>query len=297
MKKIDLTQQSPEWHKWRDEGIGASDAPIIMDISPFCTPHKLWQRKIGIALQEKISPMMQRGIDLEQQALEAYMDYTGKIASPACFESDEYNFIRASLDGYGPDGAVEIKIPGTVTYEKARAKEIEPWYYCQMQHQMFVTGLKQMDFWVYNEREGGILLEVKYNETHIKAILIQEKKFFELVQGLIPPPLSKKDYVDQNNNVTWIELSEKWKVINKNLKSIEKQEKDLRKQLIKIAEKRNSIGNDIQLTFSAKKGNINYDEIPELKNVDLEKYRKSPVEFCRLSIKDSYEIKNKFPKN
>ena len=33
-----LHQNTPEWHQWRRQGIGASDAPVIMGETPFKTP-------------------------------------------------------------------------------------------------------------------------------------------------------------------------------------------------------------------------------------------------------------------
>ena len=36
-----------EWLKWRSEGLGSSDAPIIMLTFPFGkTPYMLWEEKI-----------------------------------------------------------------------------------------------------------------------------------------------------------------------------------------------------------------------------------------------------------
>ena len=42
-----LHQNTPEWHRWRQLGIGASDAPVIMGDGAFKTPRMLWSIKTG----------------------------------------------------------------------------------------------------------------------------------------------------------------------------------------------------------------------------------------------------------
>jgi len=36
MKVVDLEQGTPQWLAWRRAGIGASEAPVIMGLSPWC---------------------------------------------------------------------------------------------------------------------------------------------------------------------------------------------------------------------------------------------------------------------
>jgi len=42
-----LQQNTPEWHRWRQQGLGASDAPVIMGEAAFKTPRMLWSIKTG----------------------------------------------------------------------------------------------------------------------------------------------------------------------------------------------------------------------------------------------------------
>ena len=44
-----LQQNTPEWHRWRQQGLGASDAPVIMGEAAFKTPRMLWSIKTGRA--------------------------------------------------------------------------------------------------------------------------------------------------------------------------------------------------------------------------------------------------------
>ncbi len=43
-----LIQHSNEWLELRKNKIGASDAPIIMKVSPWKTPYRLWEEKLGL---------------------------------------------------------------------------------------------------------------------------------------------------------------------------------------------------------------------------------------------------------
>jgi len=40
---VDLQQNTPEWIAFRVDKLGASDAPIIMESSPWTTPDRDWE--------------------------------------------------------------------------------------------------------------------------------------------------------------------------------------------------------------------------------------------------------------
>lgn len=88
----------------------------------------------------------------------------------------------------------------------------------------------------------------------------------------------------------WTDASQKWLDIHRQLEVLQAEEKALREVLIQIADSQNVTGGGIRLIRSLRKGNIQYAQIPELQNVDLEKYRKEPVEIWRLlpSDKNTY---------
>ncbi len=49
-----LHQNTPEWHRWRMQGIGASDAPVVMGDAPFRTRRFLWSVKTGLAKESAV---------------------------------------------------------------------------------------------------------------------------------------------------------------------------------------------------------------------------------------------------
>ena len=58
MPKIErLQQNTPEWHRWRKQGLGASDAPVIMGDAAFKTPRTLWSRTlVGHLISSTVAP-------------------------------------------------------------------------------------------------------------------------------------------------------------------------------------------------------------------------------------------------
>jgi len=51
-----LQQNTPEWHRWRQQGLGASDAPVIMGEAAFKTPRMLWSIKTGRMQEDAPGP-------------------------------------------------------------------------------------------------------------------------------------------------------------------------------------------------------------------------------------------------
>ena len=67
-----LQQNTPQWHHWRQQGLGASDAPVIMGEAAFKTPRMLWSIKTGRMQEEAAGPAARRGRELERLARRAY---------------------------------------------------------------------------------------------------------------------------------------------------------------------------------------------------------------------------------
>lgn len=95
---------------------------------------------------------------------------------------------------------------------------------------------------------------------------------------------SKQDMKREDEQ--WVEISHKWLTIHREIAIMEAEERALREMLIQMAGTQNVTGGGVRLTRSLRKGSIQYSQIPELEQVDLEKYRKEPVEMWRLVPSD-----------
>lgn len=193
MQIITLDQRTPEWHTWRSGIIGSSDAPAIMGVSPWSTVHKLWELKTGRREPQPDNPWMARGRAMEEDALEAWSEFTGETVIPMCVRHEGLPFVGASLDGATFDGALllEIKCPGEKDHAAACATGAVPKkYWPQVQHQLAcVPEADLLHYWSYrpDHAEPRKLIEVRRDQAYIDDLLERETRFWEAVQGDYPP--------------------------------------------------------------------------------------------------------------
>jgi putative phage-type endonuclease len=209
MKKLKYTplnmeQRSEEWLEWRKSGIGASEASVIMGSLPFDFEDILflWKKKVGIPVPEFVmTDAIQQGIDLEDEALEKFTEATGIKMEPKCFTHPVHTYLRASMDGVDKKvkQGVEIKCPSSTKYYKAKKGIVLDYYYTQLQQQMACTGLEELFYWVYRQKEGGVLLRVPRNEAYIEELIRRAAIFWEMVQSktpCLPRHLNINPYLD-----------------------------------------------------------------------------------------------------
>lgn len=277
-----LVQQSEEWLQMRKSKIGASDAPIVMGVSPWSTPYKLWCEKLSLVEPQGKTSYMKRGLDLEEEARREFEKQTGLIMFPDVVFSDQYDFMMASLDGIDIErkNIVEIKCPGKDDHEMAMDGIIPEKYLPQLHHQMLTTKLERVFYFSYDKKSSKVI-EFHRNENYLKRLLSEEKEFWRCLQELEAPPLTDRDYTEREDEL-WLHTAGKWKETKNKLKALEEEESHLRQTLICLSGKSNTKGAGIKLLKIVSKGSINYQEIQELSGVNLEKYRKAPVERWRL---------------
>ena len=175
---VELEQNTPEWHDWRFEGIGASDASKIMGEGFETSSELLFKKKNRIV--DPVNEHMQRGIDLEPKARQQYETLKNIQVSPLCIQSKEYPWMRASLDGISDDYSTVIEIKcGRSAYKKATYREIPSYYEGQIQHQLMITGSESLDYVAYWPGERCIILKAKRDERYIKRLFEAECTFYE----------------------------------------------------------------------------------------------------------------------
>lgn len=268
-----LQQGSADWHALRSRMIGASDAPVIMGLSPWMTPLQLWEQKMGLSENEENWAMF-RGKEMEPEARAAYESKTGEIMFPSVEISGEYFWAMASLDGINLERTkiVEIKCPGKEDHDKALKGEIPEKYKVQMQHQMMVVGLNSVDYWSYREGKGVLIIHLR-DDKFIEEMLIAEQEFYQYLIDKVPPPLTDRDIV-QIDDPVWFDLAHTYFELRAERTKYEKLENEAKDRLIEKCEGKSSKGNGYTFKKSYRKGAIAYDAIPELVLLDLEQYRK-----------------------
>ncbi len=176
-KEVKLKQGTPKWKKWRLGGFGASDIPVLMGENPWKSIKRLLDEKNGKG-NDFQNADMRRGTLLEPEARRKYSREVGFAVYPICLQHKDYPWARASLDGISKDRTkvVEIKC-GESAYRYAKNGEIPTYYYGQLQHILFVTGLEVIDYWCYLPDRPGVLLEMERDDVYIEEIIEKGGEF------------------------------------------------------------------------------------------------------------------------
>ena len=196
MHIINLDQRTDAWKAWHNQGVTATDSTVILGASPYKTPWRLWAEKVGKILPPDLSknPNVQRGVALEEEARLLFQNKHLTCVMPACAECDVDSIFRASFDGLTPlNEPVEFKCPGEkvlmeVRTEGLKAKTVQM-YSVQVQHQMLVSGSNRGWLVFYDSTTKELIeFEIQRDETIIKRLLAEGRKFYECVTKKIEPP-------------------------------------------------------------------------------------------------------------
>jgi len=283
MKEILLEQGSKEWLEWRKTRITASECPIIAGISKYDTPFKLWQYKLGLA-EKKVTKAMQDGSNKEAAARDAFNMEHGTNFVPIVAQSDEYEFLGASLDGWWNGEVLEIKHNGEKNHALATQGKIPDDHYCQMQVQMLVTGARKCTYLSVGHSDK-VHIPVEYEHSYCMALIPKLKEFYRKLVCFEAPALQQGDYKEMHSK-GWDELSEKYINLDREIKAKEEMKEVIRKQLIALAADENCRGNGIRLQKTVTKGRVEYGDIPELKGVNLDPYRKEQTISWRVLVEE-----------
>lgn len=185
-----------EWLSWRKQGIGGSDAPAILEVSPWCTPYKKWLEKTSL-FEEKENRAMAYGRSTEEDSRREFEDLIQDNFFSINIEKKEIPWLRASLDGINIQGtkAVEIKKANKKDHALAKEGKIPPKYYPQLQHILQILNLPTI-YYFSSPADGteGVIVEVEKDARFIEETLFpKEKEFWERVLSKNAPTLSPKD--------------------------------------------------------------------------------------------------------
>lgn len=284
-----------KWLQWRKEGIGSSDAPVIMGVSPWKTKFKLWEEKISPVLLEDYSNsyIKERGNQIEPRVRALFEVMKGESFKPALVQMSDAPFMRASLDGRSTckRKIIEIKLLGLDDWTDAKNGMIPVKYQPQITHQMLVSGADVCFFlgYLYDKSERDIVtarlaivecskLNPQVVEAHIKAC----HDFWDLVLKKKAPELAPKDCKMLKGMA---KQASKWKRLRQKALALESEIEKLRDELIAAAIDSGHprcIVSGIKITKQERAGSVDYSKIPQLKDVDLAQYRKPGTSFWKM---------------
>lgn len=278
-------QSGAEWHAFRALGIGSSDAPAIMKVSPWCSPYKLWLRKTGQLGEQPSNWAMERGKVLEASVRDRFNLIQGTQYEPVTLVHPEHTFVRASLDGYYDGSVIEIKCPGEADHQKCKDGNIPEKYLPQVMHQMLVTNSSHVHY-ISFYKDDLVTLTIDRSAAYIDDLFIQEKIFWHNhVLRRVAPALSDTDYkvlVDDSLSA----LAERYRTTSLERDRAEERMEELRKEMLAsdlIDHPRVEI-NGVQIIKSSRLGSVDYSKLVKDMNLNVEEYRKPGSEYFTLKV-------------
>lgn len=270
---LKLVQGSPEWHAHRAKSRNASETPTVLGVSPWQTPYQLWLLRTGRS-QQKVTPAMYRGNDLEPAARAAYEQKTGNVMEPLVLLDGEYS---ASFDGMtlAGDVVLEIKCPmkgcDSELWKVVESGEVPEYYGWQIEHQLMVSGAKLAHLWIF-DGTLGILREISPNPESWGEIRSAWDRFMEYIESDVAPSLSERDTKTRDDQ-KWKEAATRYleaKAQNEQAAAIPE---EARAALLALTSHPIESGYGVSVAQYCKRGAIDYKKVPALRGLDLDPYR------------------------
>ncbi len=197
-----LNLDKEEWLKWRNKGIGGSDAAAIAGLNPWKSPIAVYLEKIGQAPKQEDNERMRIGRDLEGYVAARFMEATGIKARRrnSILQHPEYEFMIANIDRVmvGVDEELECKTIGSYSMSDWKDDKIPIHYEIQCHHYMAVTGCKAWWIAVLIGNQEFIYKKIERDEEIINYLIQIEKDFWEnhVLKKEMPAPDGSEDTGD-----------------------------------------------------------------------------------------------------
>lgn len=266
-------QHSDAWREFRSKHLGASEIAAVLGESDFQTRYGLWLEKTGQKEPFAGNFATQRGKDAEPVIRELYEKATGRALTAPVLECPGYNFLSASLDGYCAEEAlvVEFKYPGKEKHLQALRGSVPEGYRAQLQQQMLVSGAAQADYVSYDGTPNLAIVRVASDSAYRERIIKEAKIFWQHVLDKTPPCAPNELQVEDAELEALLLQHEGLK---KQIDEIEESATLTRKKIETMIGGNNTRCAGFRMTYSERKGAVDYGKIEILKNLDLEPYRK-----------------------
>jgi putative phage-type endonuclease len=250
-------------------GVGASETAAVFGINKYESPFSVWKKKVSDEIEIEENDNMIFGNVIEPAIIDWYNKRTGRSAVKDTFIRihPEHDCLFANLDGIMTDGLVECKSTSQRVYDSWGKDEedcvqgIPLYHYCQVQHELSVTGLPWCDLAILITDRRQLKIKTierddEYIEKQNEALIAWWNAY---VVPMIPPEMNAKEvsYLEPMMG-SFIETDEETanqiqqlKEYQLELKQCEKKVDDLKDDIIlKIGDKENLMyGGDVLATY------------------------------------------------
>jgi len=278
----DIKQRTPEWVVWRDLGLGGSDIPVIMNVSPWRDAPTLFDEKKGLKAKDDMSYIQRLG-DVAEAKIAPWLkeNYDLDMKPICCERTGERSWQRVSLDGWdGGDIISEYKYASKKDHALVLSENRVPdKYWPQVQYQLYVTNAEKLIYVSYWEKgDDYAAVVVKPDYDYQKIIIERAKDFWDaLHEGKKPIAPTKETEGDAD----WVKQAEITKLAKIKADEADLLYKDELVKLSKITKGMVTVGGGCRMTRTQGKTSVQWDKleaISQAKNTvtkeDLEKITK-----------------------
>lgn len=288
---VEQAENKQAWEHLRSQGIGGSDAAVIVGMNKWKSPYTLWAEKTGKIEPEDLSnnEFVYWGTELEESVARRFCRDTDKsVRRCGTLQDEEYPYFHANVDRLvvGENAGLECKTANGFKTKEWADGEAPIAYILQCQWYMGITGA---DKWYLACLIGGnqyVLKEIPRNESDIQMLREAAKEFWEKhVLTDVPPEVDgtdstsetiTKQYEESNANAMmlpskaseWIRALDNLNAMEKMLKEQKAEAQNALKAM--LGEFEQGIFNDRQISWKNQKGRESIDikrlkmEMPEV---------------------------------
>jgi hypothetical protein len=147
-----------------------------------------------------------------------------------------------------------------------------------MQHQYLACdNIPEMCFYLSWNKSGPRVIETKIDKQWMEDYIPQAREFWRKVALFEAPEMTSKDYRDMSHEPQWNTYAIEYRKTCEQIKNLEEIKDSYKKELLKLCGEDSCFGSGIKVLRKVVKGRVDYDSMPELRGIDMEKYRKSPT--------------------
>lgn len=272
MEQLHLEQNSQEWLDARKKYRTASEAAIVLGISPFTSIADFKLIKAGVK-QQYYSAAMKQGHDLEYRVRQLSNRHFGLDFKDECWVNADY---MASLDGIDGDTLVELKVSDR-TYRDLKDGITPEYYYAQVQQQLFCSPAEIGYIVAYSPKEDDIAVSerIELDWTFMQRVAEAWERFDEM---------DVPEVADLSNNGAVMELFQRYAKLKAEVERAKDEMDEIKKGLIEHSSDKSLTAGDFKLTKGKPRVTYDYKKAASKSGVDLEQYRKESEGAWTISV-------------
>ena len=267
-----------QWLKLRRNGIGGSDASVVMGKNPWRSIQQLWEDKTGkTPVQENSNEYTYWGNVMEGIIRKEFMNRTGLKVRQKHFMMfhPQFQFMFADVDGIvtderGEKCIFEAKTVSQYREEEWRDGKIPVEYMMQVQHYLAVCGMQKAYIAALIGGNHFIYHTILRDEGMITELVHAEKQFWDYnvkcdIRPEIDDSSATKDFLDKKYRDS-VKDSVK---LDRSLEAVLKQYQEVESQLKDMEQKKNGLSNQLKAALGEhEEGRLENGQIVRWKRIE-----------------------------